>query len=114
MDAGLEPPRETSFATECLRMRTLRLTDAANMLPILSKPEVTQYTSVGHPLSTIAEAESWVSRRALGADIFNFVIELRSEVDSNTQTKIIGVVGSFARPCVGYLLHPGTVVGMNV
>lgn len=65
-----------------------------------------------------AIAERWLSARALGKDVFNFVItRKKSEFeDSNGNENengdgdsepVVGIMGSYHWPEVGYLIHPG-------
>ena len=60
------------------------------------------------PAVNIDQARRWLSDRALGVDVFNFAIELKSPSDSenNQPFKFIGVLGSYHWPAVGYLIHP--------
>ncbi|KAK3110849.1 hypothetical protein LTR53_014433 [Teratosphaeriaceae sp. CCFEE 6253] len=103
----LEAPPYRTIETERLRLRTFGLDDSEAMLPIISRPEVMQWTSAA-PVTNLDQARRWVSARALGPDVFNFVIQLKglASADPTAQSKIIGVVGSFHWPMVGYLLHP--------
>ena len=49
--------------------------------------------------------------RALGKDVFNFAIELRNDISRSTeQPSIVGVVGSFHIPKIGYLIRPGMLL----
>lgn len=66
------------------------------------------------PVQDISQAERWIKDRALGQDVFNFVIELRHRpstagedgVKEGGETPIIGVAGTFHIPKIGYLIHP--------
>lgn len=53
-------------------------------------------------MSTIAQAERWLRDRALGKDVFNFAIELREDIAKSNNPPIIGAVGTFHLPEVGY------------
>ena len=103
-----EAPAPMVIETERLRLRTLQLTDAEAFLPIISRPEVMQWT-YQDPITDLEQAERWLSARALGPDVFNFAIELRDRPQTSTTTPdIVGVCGSYHWPTVGYLLRPGT------
>lgn len=104
--ATLEVPPLVVLDTDRLRLRTLQVSDTQRLLPLLARKEVMQWTTQG-PQSTLEQAERWVSTRALGADVFNFAVTLRSDPDGE-QTGIIGIAGSFHPPKIGYLFHPGT------
>lgn len=52
------------------------------------------------PVTSLAQAERWVSDRCLGPDVFNFGIEVR------LSGEFIGVIGSFHWPYVGYVIDP--------
>ncbi|KAK1084528.1 hypothetical protein LTR33_002610 [Friedmanniomyces endolithicus] len=101
-----EAPAPMVIETERLRLRTLQLTDAEAFLPIISRPEVMQWT-YQDPITDLEQAERWLSARALGPDVFNFAIELRDRPQTSTTTPdIVGVCGSYHWPTVGYLLRP--------
>lgn len=105
----LEPPPYTALDTRRLHLRPLQVSDAAAILPIISREDVMQWTSQ-RPVTTIAQAERWLSDRALGQDVFNFAIELHSfghTASSEINNSLIGVIGSFYQPRLGYLIHPG-------
>jgi RimJ/RimL family protein N-acetyltransferase len=107
----VEPPYR-EILTERLRLRTLRVSDAEAIFDLVSRKVVMQWTSQGPP-TNLEQTERWLSARALGADVFNFVIHLRDDCASRAdpdRAKIIGVSGSFHRPSVGYLTHPGTTL----
>jgi len=106
-NAELEAPPLIVIETERLCLRTLQLTDAEAFLPIISRPEVMQWT-YQDPITDLEQAERWLSARALGPDVFNFAIELRDRSKTSTTIPdIIGVCGSYHWPEVGYLLRPG-------
>lgn len=50
-------------------------------------------------------ARRWLSARALGKDVFNFIIEAKGA--SPEQGPVVGIMGSYHWPEVGYLIHPG-------
>ena len=53
-------------------------------------------------MSSIEQAERWLKDRALGKDTFNFAIELKEDAAKIDRPPIIGVVGAFHLPEVGY------------
>jgi hypothetical protein len=53
------------------------------------------------PKFTLYHAQRWMKARVLGADVFEFVIELRQTGE------VVGIMGSFHRPEIGYLISPG-------
>lgn len=55
------------------------------------------------PVANRQQAERWLSARALGPDVFNFVIRKRS--GGKVDPDIIGILGSFHWPNIGYLIH---------
>ncbi len=61
-------------------------------------------------MSTIAQAERWLRDRTLGKDTFNFAVELREDVTKSSHPPIIGAVGSFHLPEVGYSMSSPAVV----
>ncbi|KAK0277780.1 hypothetical protein LTR35_009616 [Friedmanniomyces endolithicus] len=88
----LEAPPPMVSETERLRLRTVQLSDAEAFLPIISRPEVMQWT-YQDPVTDFEQAERWLSARALGPDVFNFAIELRDRPQTSTTTPdIIGKV----------------------
>lgn len=55
----------------------------------------------------VEQAERWIDARANGPNVFNFAIELLNAYDTHSdQTRIIGLLGSYHWPEVGYLIHP--------
>ncbi|KAK5168852.1 uncharacterized protein LTR77_006161 [Saxophila tyrrhenica] len=109
MDPSTDTLQEPDFheiLTKRLRLRTLRVTDAEALLPLISLESVMRWTSHG-VVSTLSQAERWTSDRALGKDVFNFAIELRQhDLRDGDKRPIIGVVGSFHLPSIGYMIHP--------
>jgi len=106
----LEAPPFTTIETERLHLRTLSVTDAEAVLPILSSEEVMRWTTQQTPIRELPAAHRWTSDRALGKDVFNFIIELKSGEHNDTASglpKIVGILGSRGFPEVGYMLHPG-------
>jgi hypothetical protein len=53
-------------------------------------------------MSNISQAERWLHDRALGKDTFNFAIELKQDIAGPGNPPIIGAVGTFHLPEVGY------------
>lgn len=113
--ATLEPPPYTTFDTERLHMRTLLVSDAQAILPIISDAGVMKWTSLGRPITDIGQAERWLKDRALGQDVFNFAVHIRGPKPSTADGRgheepkqLIGIIGSFHWPSVGYLINPGT------
>lgn len=96
----LQPPPFLSIETDRLYLRTLQVSDAEKLLPAISKKEIMQWTT-HRPITSLAEAERWVSDRCLGPDVFNFGIEVRSSGE------FIGAIGSFHWPSVGYIIDSG-------
>jgi hypothetical protein len=64
-------------------------------------------------MSTIAQAERWLRDRTLGKDTFNFAIELRNDIAKSSNPPIIGAVGTFHLPEVGYSMSSLTVVSKS-
>ncbi|KAK0810026.1 hypothetical protein LTR91_016679 [Friedmanniomyces endolithicus] len=89
----LEAPPPMVLETERLRLRTLQLSDAEASLPIISRPEVMQWT-YQDPITDLEQAERWLSARALGPDVFNFAIELRDRPQTSTTTP--DIIGGYA------------------
>lgn len=106
----LSTPPHHEINTPRLRLRTLYVSDAAALLPMLQQAEVMRWMKSGRPLPSLSVAERWVKDRALGQDVFNFAIELRTTPDGDNidaPAVIIGVMGSFHWPRVGYVVHAG-------
>lgn len=101
VDAPLQQPPMRIINTERLQLRTLHVSDAEAATPLLSSEETMRWTSQ-RPVTDVDQARSWVSARALGPDVVNFAVSLRSE-----PTTMIGIAGSFHPPSIGYLFHPG-------
>ena len=53
-------------------------------------------------MSNVSQAERWLKDRALGKDTFNFAIELKQDIAGSGKPTIIGAVGTFHLPEVGY------------
>ena len=53
-------------------------------------------------MSSVDQAERWLKDRALGKDTFNFAVELREDLAKMDKPPIIGAVGAFHLPEVGY------------
>lgn len=107
------PPTKT-IDTPRLRLRTVQVADAAAILPMITDKTTMKYTSGVVP-NDLDKAEKWLSARALGDGVFNFVITLRNEAseDNNEsmvdeEEQIVGIMGSYHWPEIGYLMHPGS------
>ncbi|CAK3904238.1 N-acetyltransferase p20 [Lecanosticta acicola] len=98
----LEQPEITTIETSRLQLKTLQMSDLDAVMPIISSKEVMQFTTQG-PVANRQQAERWLSARALGPDVFNFAIRQRS--GDLAGTEIIGILGSFHWPEIGYLIH---------
>ncbi|KAM0718008.1 hypothetical protein Q7P37_006340 [Cladosporium fusiforme] len=110
----LQTPPKTIIETERLRLRTVTLADVDALLPIITDEETMKFTSGVVP-NDHDIAERWLSARALGRDVFNFVITRK---DSSSQGDgdagggggdaevLVGIMGSYHWPEVGYLIHP--------
>lgn len=106
------PPTKT-IETPRLRLRTVRVSDAVAILPMITDKTTMKYTS-GVVANDLDKAEKWLSARALGDGVFNFVITLRNEASEENESmideeeKIVGIMGSYHWPEIGYLMHPGS------
>ena len=100
----LEVPPMLVVETERLRLRTVRVADAAAIIPIITDDTTMKFTS-GVVANDIDVATRWLSARALGQDVLNFVITLK---DNGAEEQIVGIMGSHHWPEIGYLMNPGT------
>ncbi|KAI7543105.1 hypothetical protein KC331_g7585 [Hortaea werneckii] len=110
MDDGSDTlcvPPYHEILTPRLRLRTVYVSDAEALLPMLQQTEVMRWMRNGQALPSLATAERWIKDRALGADVFNFAIELRHDPAEGTGEKptIIGIMGSFHWPRIGYMIN---------
>jgi RimJ/RimL family protein N-acetyltransferase len=113
----LQLPPMTILETARLRLRTVRVSDAASLLPIITDRTTMKFTS-GVVANDREVAERWLSARALGRDVLNFVITLKNgeeggEVEGKDERigkEVVGIMGSYHWPEVGYLMHPGESV----
>lgn len=106
----LQVPPMRVVETERLRLRTVRVADAAAILPIITDERTMKYTS-GLVANDIDVAERWLSARALGKDVLNFVITLKdNDGSAKEEEQIVGIMGSYHWPEIGYLMHPGMSV----
>jgi hypothetical protein len=113
----LQLPPMTILETARLRLRTVRVSDAASLLPIITDKTTMKFTS-GVVANDREVAERWLSARALGRDVLNFVITLKNgeeggEVEGKDERigkEVVGIMGSYHWPEVGYLMHPGKFV----
>ena len=105
----LQVPPMRVVETERLRLRTVRVADAAAILPIITDATTMKYTS-GLVANDVDVARRWLSARALGKDVLNFVIKLKDD-DAGEGEQIVGIMGSYHWPEIGYLMHPGMFCG---
>lgn len=103
----LQVPPMRVVETERLRLRTVRVADAAVILPIITDATTMKYTS-GLVANDVDVAQRWLSARALGKDVLNFVITLKEDGSAAGEEQIVGIMGSYHWPEIGYLMHPGT------
>ena len=78
-------------------------------MPLITRDDVMRWTSQG-PVSNIDQARKWLSVRALGKDVFNFVVELKYDGENSLCGPVIGMAGSFHPPEIGYMIHPGMLL----
>lgn len=111
----LSIPPMTILETERLRLRTARVSDAKALLPVITDETTMKFTS-GVVANDLEVAERWLSARVLGKDVLNFVITLKNNGDGvekndgeegKEKEVIVGIMGSYHWPEVGYLMHPG-------
>lgn len=55
-------------------------------------------------MKDLAQAEIWTRQRTTGPGVFNFAVELKE--DNSETPRILGVVGTFGLPMVGYMICP--------
>jgi RimJ/RimL family protein N-acetyltransferase len=101
----LQVPPMRILETERLRLRTVRMSDAAALLPIVTDETTMKYTS-GLIANDMEAVERWLSARALGKDILNFVITLKDDGPAEGG-EVVGIMGSYHWPEIGYLMNPG-------
>nr|POE48030.1 putative n-acetyltransferase ynad [Quercus suber] len=97
---SLSQPPVRTINTPRLMLRTLQVQDTPSLLPMLRQHAVMRWTKAGVIISDHEQAERWVSARALGPHVVNFVIKLRDQPEES-----IGVMGSFHPPAIGYLIN---------
>jgi RimJ/RimL family protein N-acetyltransferase len=102
----LQVPPMTVLETARLRLRTVRVSDAVSLLPIITDKTTMKFTS-GVVADDREVAERWLSARALGKDVLNFVITLKEDGVKGEEETVVGIMGSYHWPEVGYLMHPG-------
>lgn len=105
----LQVPPMRVVETDRLRLRTVRVADAAAILPIITDATTMKYTS-GLVANDLDVAQRWLSARVLGKDVLNFVITLKDDGGSAAgegEEQIVGIMGSYHWPEIGYLMHPG-------
>lgn len=69
----LQVPPMKVLETDRLRLRTVRVSDAVAVMPIITDETTMLFTSGVVP-NDLDVAERWLSARALGKDVLNFVI----------------------------------------
>ena len=99
----LEVPPMLVVETVRLRLRTVRVADAAAVMPIITDDTTMKFTS-GVVANDLGVAERWLSARALGRDVLNFVMTLK---DNGPDEQVVGIIGGAHLPEIGYLLNPG-------
>jgi RimJ/RimL family protein N-acetyltransferase len=104
----LQVPPMRILETERLRLRTVRMSDAAALMPIVTDETTMKYTS-GLIANDIEVVTRWLSARALGKDILNFVITLKDDGPPE-EGQIVGIMGSYHWPEIGYLMNPGMLL----
>lgn len=115
-------PPMTILETPRLRLRTVRVSDVKALLPVITDETTMKFTS-GVVANDLDVAERWLSARVLGKDVLNFVVTLKNNscLDGDgvegdgldggkgkeEEEVIVGIMGSYHWPEVGYLMHPG-------
>ena len=104
-----EIPTYTSIETERLHLRTVYVSDAEAIIPMISRPEVMCWTTHKEPITELPAAQKWLSDRAVGKDVFNFVMTLKSShrASDSDDNEAIGIIGSRYFPEVGYMVRLG-------
>jgi RimJ/RimL family protein N-acetyltransferase len=102
----LQVPPMRVVETERLRLRTVRMSDAAALMPIVTDETTMKYTS-GLIANDIDAVTRWLSARALGKDVLNFVITLKDNGPPEEGGRVVGIMGSYHWPEIGYLMNPG-------
>jgi len=101
----LQEPPMLVVETERLRLRTVRMTDAAALIPIVTDETTMKYTS-GLVANDLEVVKRWLSARALGSDVLNFVVTLKDDGPPE-EGQVVGIMGSYHFPEIGYLMNPG-------
>ena len=103
----LEVPPMQVVDTARLRLRTVRVADAAAIMPMITDKTTMKFTS-GVVANDLEVAERWLGARCLGKDVLNFVITLKDNgPDLGDKEQIVGIMGSYHWPEIGYLMNPG-------
>ena len=103
----LQVPPMKVLETDRLRLRTVRVSDAVAVMPIITDETTMLFTSGVVP-NDLDVAERWLSARALGKDVLNFAITLKKDgPEEKGEEEIVGIMGSYHMPEIGYLMHPG-------
>lgn len=84
------------------------MSDAVAVMPMITDATTMKYTSGVVPDDREA-AERWLSARALGKDVLNFVIMLKNDGQQENE-EIVGIMGSYHWPEIGYLMNPGEIL----
>lgn len=81
------------------------MADAAALLPIVTNETTMKYTS-GLVANDLEVVKRWLSARALGNDVLNFIVTLKDDGPPE-EGQVVGIMGSYHFPEIGYLMHPG-------
>ena len=100
----LEQPPVVTIESERLQLKTITMADLEAIMPFITDMDVMKWTSQG-PVANLEQGERWLSARALGPDVFNFAI--REKTEEGVGTEIVGIMGSFHIPKIGYLIRAG-------
>jgi hypothetical protein len=85
------------------------MTDAAALLPIVTDATTMKYTS-GLIANDLEVVKRWLSARALGSDVLNFVVTLKDDGPPE-EGQVVGIMGSYHFPEIGYLMNRGMFFG---
>jgi hypothetical protein len=99
-------PPTTTISTPRLTLRTVTLSDADAITPMVTDAEIMKYTSGVVQSNNPGAVRNWLAARVLGKDVFNFVVTLRKE-DEDEDEVIVGMLGSYHWPEVGYMMGRG-------
>ncbi|KAK6000787.1 hypothetical protein QM012_003512 [Aureobasidium pullulans] len=96
MTASTQKP----IITERLILRQIQPSDAEAVFAFTSLPSVMRYTS-RKPMTEVHQAKTYLSERTSGPGIYNFAVCLKA-----TANTVIGLLGCFSFPEIGYLFSP--------